>query len=111
MLLAQSLKSSAICPAITNQTILAILTIDSRPLTLIKMSFTNLLWFLVPVLALQILMFFVIRQRKKKWRKDDVLEKYGISTRGDLFRMLQNPHLTDEDRNKLQNIYEKGVLD
>jgi hypothetical protein len=55
-------------------------------------------------------MFFVIRQRKKKMKKNDVLAKYGISNRSDLFRMLQNPHLTDEDRNKLQNIYESRVL-
>jgi cytochrome c-type biogenesis protein CcmH/NrfF len=74
------------------------------------MSITNLLWFLIPVLALQIVMFFVIRQKKKKMRKNDILAKYGISNRSDLFKMLQNPHLTDEDRNKLQNIYESRVL-
>jgi len=75
------------------------------------MSITNLLWFLVPVLVLQIVMFFVIRQKKKNMKRDDILVKYDISSRGDLFRMLQNPDLADDDRAKLQALYEKGFQD
>lgn len=72
------------------------------------MSITNLLWFIAPVLVLQIVIFFVIRQKKKSLKRDDILVKYDISSRGDLFRMLQNPDLGDEDRSKLQALYEKG---
>jgi len=75
------------------------------------MSITNLLWFLVPVLVLQIVMFFVIRQKKKNMKRDDILVKYDISSRGELFRMLQNPDLADDDRAKLQALYEKGFED
>lgn len=68
------------------------------------------MWFLVPVLVLQVVMFFVIRNKKKQWKKNNILDKYGVATRSDLFQLLQNPHLTDEDRDKLQAIYEKGIL-
>ncbi len=73
------------------------------------MTITNILWFLVPVLALQILMFFVIRQKKKQMKENDILGKFGISSRSDLFRMLQDPDLSEEDREKLQKIYEQGL--
>lgn len=73
------------------------------------MNITSLIWFLVPVLILQIFMFFVIRQKKKQMRKNDILLKYGISSRSDLFRMLQDPELSDDDREKLQKIYEQGL--
>ena len=73
------------------------------------MTITNLIWFLVPVLVLQIFMFFVIRQKKKQMKKNDILGKFGISSRSELFRMLQDPELSEEDREKLQKIYEQGL--
>lgn len=73
------------------------------------MTITNILWFLVPVLALQIFMFFVIRQKKKQMKKNDILGKFGISSRSELFRMLQDPELSEEDRAELQKIYEQGL--
>ena len=73
------------------------------------MTITNLIWFLVPVLVLQIFMFFIIRQKKKQMKKNDILGKFGISSRSDLFRMLQDPELSEEDREKLQKIYEQGL--
>lgn len=73
------------------------------------MTITNLIWFLVPVLVLQIFMFFIIRRKKKQMKKNDILGKFGISSRSDLFRMLQDPELSEEDRAKLQKIYEQGL--
>lgn len=73
------------------------------------MTITNLIWFLVPVLVLQIFMFFIIRRKKKQMKKNDILGKFGISSRSELFRMLQDPELSEEDRAKLQKIYEQGL--
>lgn len=42
-------------------------------------------------------------------KKNDILGKFGISSRSELFRMLQDPELSEEDRAKLQKIYEQGL--
>ena len=61
--------------------------------------------FVVVVLLLQIFLFFAIRSRNKKIKKEDVIYKYGIKSSGDAFRLMNNPQIPEEDRIKIEKIY------
>ena len=58
---------------------------------------------------MQIIFFFIIRAKRKKDKEDNVIEKYQIRTPQDLFRLLQNPDLPDEDIKKLNELYQKDI--
>ena len=60
------------------------------------------------VLAGQVVLFFVIRARKRKIRSEDVLFKYNIESRSDLWKRLNDPSIPEEDRKKLDKLYQKG---
>ncbi|MEP3390628.1 MAG: hypothetical protein ABJO02_20715 [Reichenbachiella sp.] len=60
---------------------------------------------LVIAAALQIGIFVYSRNLKKKWKSDDVLAKYNIKSRSDLFAALNRLDIPDEDMNKLNDIY------
>ena len=61
--------------------------------------------FVVVVLLFQIILFFVIRTRNKRMKKEDVIEKYGIKSPGDAFELMNNPEIPEEDRIKIEKIY------
>ena len=61
--------------------------------------------FVAVVLLFQIALFFVIRARKKKMKKEDVIEKYGIKSPGEAFELMNNPEIPEEDRIKIEKIY------
>ena len=61
--------------------------------------------FVVFILLFQITLFFVIRARNKKMKKEDVIEKYAIKTPGDAFELMNNPEIPEEDRIKIEKIY------
>ena len=62
--------------------------------------------FLVFALVLQVGLFFVIRKKKKEWKKNDILAKYDIKSRADLYKTLARQDLEEEDRDKLQKVYD-----
>ncbi|MDW3211061.1 MAG: hypothetical protein R8N23_14385 [Reichenbachiella sp.] len=62
---------------------------------------------LVIAAALQIGIFVYSRNLKKKWKSDDVLAKYNIKSRSDLFATLNRQDIPDEDMNKLNDIYSR----
>ncbi len=63
--------------------------------------------FLIFALLMQIGLFFYIRKQRKTWKKNDILSKYNINSRGDLFRTLVRQDLDEQDREKLETLYQK----
>lgn len=59
----------------------------------------------VGVLLFQIALFFVIRARNKKMKKEDIIERYGIKSPRDAFELMNNPEIPEEDRIKIEKIY------
>ncbi|MBL6447391.1 hypothetical protein JMN32_13815 [Fulvivirga sp. 29W222] len=68
-----------------------------------------LLLFVSLVLILQVVMFFMIRAKRKKDKRDNVIEKYNIRTPADAFRLLQNPDLPEDDLRKIEELYRKDM--
>lgn len=62
---------------------------------------------LVIAAGLQIGIFLYSRNLKKKWKSDDVLAKYNIKSRSDLFATLNRKDIPDEDMGKLNDIYSR----
>ena len=65
----------------------------------------SLLIIAVAVLVIQVVMFFMIRRFRKTNR--DIAEKYEIRNRNDAWKLLNDPDLPEEDRNKIQDLYSK----
>ena len=61
----------------------------------------------VVVLVVQVGLFFVIRSYKKSGRPGGIVGKYNIQTRNDAWRLLNDPGVPSEDREKIQEIYSK----
>lgn len=57
-------------------------------------------------LLVQIGLFFLIRYKKKMDKKNNVLDKYDIKSAKDAWNVLSDPELPEEDREKIQSIYE-----
>ncbi|ELR73663.1 hypothetical protein C900_02067 [Fulvivirga imtechensis AK7] len=57
------------------------------------------------VLLFQIAVFFMIRAKRKKDKRENVIEKYNIRTPADAFRLLQDHSLPDNDRKKIERLY------
>lgn len=53
----------------------------------------------------QVVLFILTRKRLKKDRANSVIEKYNINTRSDLWEILNDPDLPEEDRSKLEQLY------
>ncbi|WP_422362346.1 hypothetical protein [Reichenbachiella sp.] len=60
---------------------------------------------LVVAAALQIGIFLYSRNLKKKWKSDDVLAKYNIRSRSELFATLNRQDIPEDDLIKLNDIY------
>ncbi len=69
-----------------------------------KMKF--LIFLVVAVLLFQIGLFFLIRYRKKKEKESSVIEKYNIRTAKDAWDLLSDPDLPEDDREKIQKLYQ-----
>lgn len=61
---------------------------------------------LVAALVFQIGLFLYSRKVKKKIKANDILHKYQINSRSDLFAVLSSNDLPEEDAIKLQTIYD-----
>lgn len=68
-----------------------------------------LLVFVFLVLTFQIVMFFIIRAKRKKDKRENVIEKYNIRTPADAFRLLQNHDLPKDDLKKIEELYQKDM--
>lgn len=66
---------------------------------------TLIIIFLIVAASLQVGIFLYSRKLKKKWKQDDVLTKYDIKSRSDLFAVLNRNDIPEEDLVKLKNIY------
>lgn len=62
--------------------------------------------FLVIALVFQVGLFFMIRKKKKEMKRNDILSRYNINSRADLFKVLASQELDEEDRDKLQLLYD-----
>lgn len=68
-----------------------------------------LLLFVLFVLIFQVAMFFMIRAKRKKDKRDNVIEKYNIRTPADAFRLLQDPDVPEDDLKKIEELYRKDI--
>ncbi|MEO9967731.1 MAG: hypothetical protein ABJF11_18190 [Reichenbachiella sp.] len=66
---------------------------------------TLIIIFLVIAAGLQVSIFLYSRNLKKKWKDDDVLSKYDIQSRSDLFATLNRTDIPEEDMAKLNDLY------
>ena len=57
------------------------------------------------VLLMQIGLFFMIRKKKKDQKKNSIIEKYDIKSPSDAFRLIQDPSVPQEDRDKIELLY------
>lgn len=64
-----------------------------------------LLIFVGLVLIFQIAVFFMIRAKRKRDKRENVLLKYDIKTPADAFRLLQDHSLPEDDRRKIEKLY------
>ncbi|WP_420581174.1 hypothetical protein [Reichenbachiella sp.] len=68
---------------------------------------TLIIILLLVAAALQVGIFLYSRNLKKKWKNDDVLAKYEINSRSDLFSALNRRDIPEEDLIKLNDIYNR----
>lgn len=68
---------------------------------------TLLLIIISMVLVGQVVLFIVTRKKIKKEKANNVLQKYNIKTRSELWKTLNDPELPEEDRAKLEQLYAK----
>ena len=67
---------------------------------------STLLILAIVALAVQILMFFVIRSKKQKLQfPSKIAKKYGIQSRADAWKLMNDPDLSDEDRSEVEDLY------
>ena len=68
----------------------------------------NMTWLYVligVVVVLQVALLIWGRKIRKKAKENDVLIKYDIKTRQDAWKVLSDPALPEEDREKLEALY------
>lgn len=70
-----------------------------------------LIVFVAVVLVMQIVLFFVIRAKKKAEKENSIIEKYNIRTSGDAFKLLNDISIPEEDRQKIEEVYNGGESD
>ena len=59
----------------------------------------------VGVLILQVVLFFMIRKKKREDKKNSILEKYQVKSAADAFRLIQDTSIPEEDRQKIEALY------
>ncbi|HHP7241408.1 MAG TPA: hypothetical protein ACFCUD_07030 [Cyclobacteriaceae bacterium] len=60
------------------------------------------------VIITQIAIFFANKHFRKKENKDNIAFKYNIHSRGDAWRLINDLSIPEEDRKKIELIYQKG---
>lgn len=65
----------------------------------------GLLLFVILVFVLQVVLFFVIRKKRKRDKENNVIEKYKIRNPSDAFRLIQDPEVPENDRKKIEALY------
>lgn len=70
----------------------------------------GLLLFVILVFVLQVVLFFVIRNKRKRDKENSVIEKYKIRNSSDAFRLLQDPDIPEADRSKIEALYKGEKL-
>jgi hypothetical protein len=69
---------------------------------------SSLLILALVALGVQIIMFFMIRSRKKGMEYPSEIErKYKIRTRADAWKLLNQPDLPDDERNQIEELYNR----
>ncbi len=68
---------------------------------------TLIIILLIVAAGLQVGIFLYSRSLKKKWKDDDVLLKYDVKSRSELFSVLNRTDIPEEDLIKLNDIYSK----
>ena len=66
-----------------------------------------LLYLALFILVVQIVLFFVIRARKKKLKSESVIERFNITSRADAWKLLSDPDLSVPDREKIKKLYDE----
>jgi len=61
---------------------------------------------LVLVLITLIIVFFFKLSKEKDAIDSGISKKYGIKTRNDAWNMINNPLVPDEDRKKIEELYQ-----
>ena len=52
---------------------------------------------------------YLMNKQKKRTERNDLLSKYNIKNRGDLFQMINSQRIPEEDRLLLEQLYQKNV--
>ena len=68
-----------------------------------------LLYLALFILVVQIVLFFVIRARKKKLKSESVIERFNITSRADAWKLLSDPDLSVPDREKIKKLYDEMI--
>jgi hypothetical protein len=66
---------------------------------------TLLIIVIVGVMLIQIGILVLTRTKIKKERANSIIEKYNIKSSGDAWKLLNNPDISKEDRDKIESIY------
>lgn len=67
---------------------------------------SSLLILAVVVLGVQVIIFFLIRNRKQKVEfHSEIGKKYQIRTRADAWKLMNNPELPEAERIKIEDLY------
>ena len=61
----------------------------------------------VAVLGIQVLLFFLIRSRKRKLKRESIVERFNIRTRVDAWNLLSSQDLSADDRKKIEELYKQ----
>ena len=60
----------------------------------------------IGVLIMQVILFLLIRKKKREERKNSIIEKYQIKSASDAFRLIQDPSIPEDDRKKIEALYQ-----
>ncbi|MEL7004120.1 MAG: hypothetical protein AAFN93_15480 [Bacteroidota bacterium] len=66
---------------------------------------TWLIVFVVAVLIMQVVLFFVIRAKKKAEKANSIIDKYNIRSTGDAFKLMNDTSIPEEDRKRIEEVY------
>ncbi|HMP98189.1 MAG TPA: hypothetical protein PKC24_00320 [Cyclobacteriaceae bacterium] len=67
----------------------------------------TILIFVLAAFIVQVLIFFFVRKQKEE--RSAVIIKYNIRTAGDAFRLLNDPHVPEEDRIEIEKYYQDEI--
>jgi len=69
------------------------------------MDTITVILFAAAAFAIQLAIFIVARRHKKKAIERDEFVKYGIKTRNDAWRLMNDPNLPEKDRAVVERLY------